>query len=177
MLDMVESPLVTGGDSVTADELLLAAKICSAPVRIVNGCYLPDVSFNPTWRDQLRLAWVTLRRDRMMGHIKAWGAYVGDYMTTPEQMQTPGHEPATVSAPSIFALAILGVKLFGEARAWSMPFGMLKTSIDVYSELRGAKIKFAPDPEEVEKIKGNFDEADQAGAAFMESIKRGMQHN
>jgi hypothetical protein len=52
-----------------------------------------------------------------------------------------------------------------------MPYGLLRTYVDVEDELAGAAIKFAPDDREQSEILAGFDEADRAGLEILRQIE------
>ena len=173
MIDAAGSPLTRDDQPCKPDDLLLAAKICAAKIGKRNGGFVPLVTIRATIRDQWRLALATVNRKRIRREFDAWMAYMGDYLDTPGLMETPGKQPRPLSSPGVFAAAVAGAKLFGEERAWSMPFGLLKTCLQVYAEINGGEIRFEPSEEEKQRIAEEQKLADEAGAEILRKIEAG----
>jgi hypothetical protein len=171
-LEAVNSPVLSKDGECSADDLLVAAKLCSAPIRLVNGTYTPDTRFKATIRDMWRLAMVSTNQKRFLLECKRWAIYCEDFLDTPGKYDTPGKKGRNLSAPAVFATAVIGTKLFGEERAWSMPFGMLRTCLDVYAEANGAELRFMPSEDEQEEIDRQLAEAEKRGAELLAKMKK-----
>jgi hypothetical protein len=171
-LEAIGSPVVSGGKPILPDDLLLAAKVCAAKVSLRNGAYVPAVSLRPTLLDSVRLAWVSTSQARYSRAIAEFRCYLDDYLETPSKYETPGKKPRPMSAPAVFAVVVQALPMLGEERAWTMPFGLLRTYIEVHAESNGAEIRFTPDEEEAAQIERELAAAEEAGKAIAESIRK-----
>ena len=171
VLEAIGSPVFSGEGCGVAD-MILAAKICAAPVSLVDGAYIPAVDIKATFRDKARCGWLTGSPRRLNRHLRAWRAYVRDYLTFPGKYETPGKEPKLLTAPAVYAATVAGMKLFGEYRVWSMPYGLLRACLDVRAESMGAEVKFLPDEKEQAEIERQLKEAEEAGKRLLAEMER-----
>jgi len=172
-LEAVDSPIFSVGESIGADQLLLAARVCASPVRLIRGGYLPDVGkLAPTLLDSIRLGLICASPAKFAKQVAAFRTYLDDYLASPEKYDTPNKKPRPMSSPTAFALVVQGAKIFGEERAWSMPFGLLRTYMDVYAESEGAEVRFTPDEADAEEIEKQLAAADEEGRKLAERIRK-----
>lgn len=160
-------PALMNGDAFLPEELLLTVKLCSSSVSLRKGVYLPD------WRSSLRLSWWDKMKLFQMRATKAfrrasqaYAAYWADYMSMPVLGGTLEGFGQMITAPQILARVTKVIPLVGEARAWSMPFGMLVWISDTHDELQGAPIRFEPDDQQASVIDQELAEVDRLGKEF-----------
>lgn len=176
-LEAAGSPLVLEGETIAPVDLLASCKICACPIRLRNGSWIPSTRFGDGPRlkwgpvDAWRWARANTRKDMFLRRMKSWKGYVEDYLATPSKMHTPGNSPRQMSAPAVFASALIGSKYFGEQRAWSMGYGLLRTYLDVMDEARGGTVAFEPDEREAQRIEEAFDIADRNGAEILKQMQ------
>jgi hypothetical protein len=174
-LQAVECKVFEDDGNATAEDLLLAAKVCSSPIRLVNGSYVPAWKPRATVRDLWRLAWSMVYPSRFKRECQAWVTYCEDYLMTPGKMETPGKTALPVSAPAVFSMVCMGIPLFGEERAWSMPFGLLSAVLEAKAEADGAEIRFERSEKELAEIEESLMEAEKAGAELLKQME-GSKH-
>ena len=120
--------------------------------------------------DRFRVAWKQEGTSAFLRECESFAAYLGDYTETPAKMDRAQGNPnrgRSFTCPSVMAIVIRGIDLFGEARAWSMPFGLLKTMIEVKTEIDGGSIRFQPDVEEASEIQAQLAEAERIGKELL----------
>lgn len=172
-LDAANLPIMRGGaEAVTASSLCLAAKICAGKVRLINGAYQPDVNWRATWRDSYRVAVCESSESAFAKQCQAFADYIADYAETPRRMiAKDAKEPSRITSPVAFYFVMQMIPLVGEQRAWSMPYGLLKTMLEVRAEAEGADIRFEPDAHESSLIQEQLERAEAAGRKLMEQMK------
>ena len=152
---------------------MIAAKACSAPIKMVNGAWIPAVKLRPTIADKWRIA-RCVNRHYLNRNVRAWRAYLEDYATGPDKATVEGSSPPTLTAPGFFSGVVRMSHTLGEQRAWTMPYGMMLTYIDIGDEAAGAKIKFKSDPREEARILEELRKADEAGKRILEQLAGGV---
>ena len=169
VLEAVDSPIVDSG-KVEISDLLFAAKLCANPVELICGSWSVKIP-SPSLGDSIRHLIASRNPAYFNRQAVAWASYWLDYLTTPEKLEAVDSGASPVSSPSVFACVVRAIPKLGEQRAWSMPYGLLRTYVDVEDELAGAAIKFAPDDREQAEILAGFDEADRAGLEILRQIE------
>ena len=160
------------GQACTVQDILVAAKICAAKVRLLHGVYRPDVNLRPTLRDHWHLARCSVNKKKLQAEVEAWNGYLAEQLAIPEKYDTPGKQPKSVTSPGILATVVRMMPKVGEERAWRMPYGHLRILDEISAELEGADIRFQPAEEELAKIEEELDAADRAGAELMARMKK-----
>jgi hypothetical protein len=173
-LESVKSPLISPTHAATADigDFLVAAKVCATKPELYHGTWQinPDrIKF--TFFDGIRVSFL-LSRKTINNALDAWTAYRNDYLTAPERMEAVGHAPAPLSAPGVIASLSASLDYLSEERAWCMPLGLMTVYAECRAEIKGAKIRFKPDDEEVDRIKQEFEAAEEKGKRIMEERQK-----
>jgi hypothetical protein len=162
--------LISPAHTASADigDFLLAAKVCAQKPELYHGTWQinPDrIRF--TLFDSFRISCL-ISRKTINAALESWTQYRNDFLTAPERMESVGHTPPPLSAPGVIATLSASLDYLTEKRAWSMPLGLLTVYAECRAEIKGAKIKFKPDEEEIEQIKTRFKQAEEKGKQLLE---------
>lgn len=157
----------------TTLDILFFLKTCASDVVLRNGCWLPDTDHKITVLDKFNLGRLAVDKRAVERICEKILAYTQDYTITPDKLKDPTQAPGTLTAPDALAVAMSGVELFGEQRAWTMPYATLITSLEVYYEGRGYKIRFAPDAETLAEYEEMDRIAEENGKRILEALERG----
>ncbi len=166
-LQAIRSPVILG-DRLSPVDLQTALKVCESRIELREGAYVPAMLPKPGVLDQWRLAKLSVSTFAFYRACQQWVAYWEDFCAVPEKYDTPGHQPKSLTAPAVFSLVIQACQFVDEARAWSMPFGLLRSYVDVWHECQGGEVRFAPDEEEEAEIEKQLAEAEEAGRRWLE---------
>ena len=151
-LDMAKSPLLQADGKLAPVDLVLAAKICAAPIVLENGAYVPRRTNRI--RASLRDWWWSRKLSKRPGlfrfEARKWQCHYDDHCARMMQMTREG-VAETLTAPFIGALVVKGMQIgLTEARAWSMPLGLLSTLAEIADEMAGGGVRFL-DQDEMEQ--------------------------
>lgn len=161
-LEAHSSPLCTGQPAARFGplDLLLAVTVCRAAPRLTHGSFLPPTAAAPRlgargffWFLAMEIFPGLFRRQ-----ASRFLAYVADHAALPgkaREVVGPGgsyQAGGGLSGPYVLARVMAGMRIpgIGEARAWTMPLGLLYWYCDQHAELEGARLRFEDDSDEPE---------------------------
>ena len=154
------------GEKLTLGDLLMAARVCSMRPRLIGGVWRVPY-FSASIFDRLQFELNSIFPRIFERNCLAWMAYVEDYLQQPSKCETPDFHGKAISSPAVVAAVVRASSIFGEARAWSMPYGYLRACLDVSDELSGGVVRFEPDEDEIAETEQALAEADRAGAELL----------
>ena len=173
-MDAAKLPMMRDEKGITAEGLCLAAKICSSRIRLIDGAWQPAVKWKASLMDAYRVQVCHYSESYLNQQAAAYADYLADYTQSPEKLklvatkEKPGKD---LTSPRLFSIVTRAIPLLGEQRAWSMPYGLLQTYLEVQAELDGAEIAFAPDEAELSAIEEALKLAEENGRKILEELR------
>lgn len=169
-LEALENRISKSGDADPVS-LLVACQVCSQPVVKKNGAYTIARAPKARLLDHWQLPWLIGKKSYFEKCLKLFLSYVSEYTSRAEKTEG-GKSGNALSAPSVFIAVVDAISLgISEERAWSMPYGLLCTYLDVYAETQGADFSFIPDDDSYQKIMAEFDRIDAYAEEHKEELE------